>query len=159
MSAQAFRDVLAQEEAAVHLITSRDVSGFEGFPMPPEFPVYPSRDQMRAYIESVADRFGVRRHITFNTKVTRIDPEGPGGEHVRWVKTSDGGRTVSDAVILTDLTGPSHCCSGTDLGRGPGHQPAVEGAAPVPASLGSLAGPASGLRRPADASRAEADLT
>src|SRR3954454_18293548 len=37
---------------SLHLITSRDVSGFEGHPMPPEFPVYPSRDQMRAYIES-----------------------------------------------------------------------------------------------------------
>ena len=33
---------------SLHLITSLDVSGFEGFPMPPEFPVYPSRDLMRA---------------------------------------------------------------------------------------------------------------
>ena len=41
----------------LHLITSRDVSGFEGYPMPADFPVYPSRTQMRDYIESFADAF------------------------------------------------------------------------------------------------------
>ena len=59
---------------SLHLITSRDMSGFEGHPMPPEFPVYPSRDQMRAYIESFADRFDLRRHVTFGSEVTGMDP-------------------------------------------------------------------------------------
>jgi cation diffusion facilitator CzcD-associated flavoprotein CzcO len=87
---------------SLHLITSRDVSGFEGLPMPPEFPVYPSRDQMRAYIESFADRFELRRHITFNTEVTRIEPEGRGGEHGWWVETSDDGRTRYDGVLVAN---------------------------------------------------------
>jgi cation diffusion facilitator CzcD-associated flavoprotein CzcO len=87
---------------SLHLITSRDVSGFEGFPMPPEYPVYPSRDQMRAYIESFADRFELHRHITFNTEVTRIEPEGPGGESGWWVQTSDGGLTRYDGVLVAN---------------------------------------------------------
>jgi cation diffusion facilitator CzcD-associated flavoprotein CzcO len=87
---------------SLHLITSRDVSGFEGHPMPPEFPVYPSRDQMRAYIESFADRFDVRRHVTFGTEVTRVDPEGPAGERGWEVETSDGRRTRYDGVLVAN---------------------------------------------------------
>jgi cation diffusion facilitator CzcD-associated flavoprotein CzcO len=34
----------------LHLITPRDSSGFDGFPMPDEYPLFPSRDQMRDYI-------------------------------------------------------------------------------------------------------------
>src|SRR5215510_8243704 len=65
---------------SLHLITSRDVSGFEGHPMPAEFPVYPSRDQMRDYIMSFADRFDLARHVTLGTEVTRVEPEGERGE-------------------------------------------------------------------------------
>jgi len=87
---------------SLHLITSRDVSGFEGHPMPPDLPVYPSRDQMRDYIESFADRFDLRRHITFDTEVTRIEPEGPDGAHGWWVQTSDGRRTRYDGVLVAN---------------------------------------------------------
>src|SRR5690242_21782436 len=84
---------------SLHLITSRDVSGFEGFPMPAEYPVYPSRDQMRAYLEAFADRFELRRRITFGTEVTGVHPEGAAGEDGWWVETSDGRRTRYDGVL------------------------------------------------------------
>ncbi len=86
----------------LHLITSRDVSGFEGYPMPADFPVYPSRTQMRDYIESFADAFDLRRHVTFNTEVTRIEPEGPAGAGGWWVETSDGRRTRYDGVLVAN---------------------------------------------------------
>ena len=85
---------------SLHLITSRDVSGFEGFPMPAAYPVYPSRDQMRDYLEAFADRFGLRRHIAFGVGVERVEPDGPGGEHGWWVATSDGRRTRYDGVLV-----------------------------------------------------------
>ncbi len=87
---------------SLHLITSRDVSGFKGFPMPAEFPVYPSRDQMRAYIESFAEVFDLRRHITFRTEVTRLEPEGPAGTAGWWVETSDGRRSRYDGVLVAN---------------------------------------------------------
>jgi hypothetical protein len=87
---------------SLHLITSRAVSGFEGFPMPAEYPVYPSRDQMRAYIESFADRFDLRRHITFGTEVVALTPEGPHGDRGWWVETSDGRRTRYDGVLVAN---------------------------------------------------------
>ncbi len=59
----------------LHLITSRDVSGFEGYPMPADFPVYPSRTQMRDYIESFADALDLRRQrITSPPPITSVSP-------------------------------------------------------------------------------------
>ena len=87
---------------SLHLITSRDVSGFEGHPMPPDFPVYPSRDQMRTYIESFADRFELRRHIRFGTEVLRVEPDGPDGARGWFVETSDGRRQRYDGVLVAN---------------------------------------------------------
>ena len=45
---------------SLHLITSRDLSGFAGYPMPASCPVFPSRVQMLEYLEGFADETGVR---------------------------------------------------------------------------------------------------
>ena len=87
---------------SLHLITSRDVSGFEGHPMPAEYPVYPSRQQMLDYIESFADRFDLRRHVTFGTEVVSVEPEGPRGRDGWWVTTSDGRRTRYAGVVVAN---------------------------------------------------------
>jgi hypothetical protein len=39
---------------ALHLITSRDMTHFEDFPMPSSYPHFPRRDQIRDYIHSYA---------------------------------------------------------------------------------------------------------
>jgi cation diffusion facilitator CzcD-associated flavoprotein CzcO len=90
---------------SLHLITSRDVSGFVGFPMPPDYPVYPSRDQMRAYLESFAAHHGLYDHITFDTAVVAMTPRGGDGWTVR---TDDGQVREYDAVLVANghLTDP-----------------------------------------------------
>ena len=75
---------------SLHLITSRDLSGFAGYPMPADYPVYPSRDQMRAYLERFADETGVRAHVRFGVGVERITPLGIAGRDGWRVETSDG---------------------------------------------------------------------
>src|SRR5450830_1020990 len=37
---------------SAHFISSRDLSGFLGFPMPKEFPDYPSHHQILSYVRS-----------------------------------------------------------------------------------------------------------
>jgi len=59
---------------SAHFISSRTLSGFPGFPMPNEFPDYPSHQQLLSYIRSFADEFGLRKHITFNTTVNKALP-------------------------------------------------------------------------------------
>jgi cation diffusion facilitator CzcD-associated flavoprotein CzcO len=93
---------------SLHLITSRDVSGFAGYPMPADYPVYPSRDQMRAYLESFARHHGLYERIAFGTEVTAIRPRGRAGRDGWTVETSDGSSRAYDAVLIANghLTDP-----------------------------------------------------
>jgi hypothetical protein len=87
---------------SLYLITSRDVSGFRGYPMPREFPVYPSRSQALSYLESFADNFSLREAITFGTEVIRCTPEGSRGEQGWQVETSDGRDRHYDGVLVAN---------------------------------------------------------
>ena len=87
---------------SLHLITSRDVSGFVGFPMPAHYPVYPSRDQMRAYLQSYAEAKGLMDTIRFNVSVDGIRPVGSDGLDGWDVQTSDGVTTHYDAVVVAN---------------------------------------------------------
>ena len=96
---------------SLHLITSRDLSGFVGHPMPAEYPVYPSRDEMRAYLEGFAVERGLIEHIRFATAVesltpvdvgdgnSEVEPPGSGGWRVR---TSGGVERTYDAVVVAN---------------------------------------------------------
>ena len=86
----------------LHLITPRDSSGFEGHPMPREFPLFPSRDQMRDYILGFAAHHGLGSRIRFGTAVTEARPLGAGGLDGWEVRTSDGERRTYDGVIVAN---------------------------------------------------------
>jgi Predicted flavoprotein involved in K+ transport len=87
---------------ALHLITPRDSSCFDGFPMPESYPLYPSRDQVRAYMESYADAFGLRDHITFGCAVQAIHPIGYKGEDGWRVVLSTGEERRYKGVIVAN---------------------------------------------------------
>jgi cation diffusion facilitator CzcD-associated flavoprotein CzcO len=86
----------------LHLITARDSSGFEGFPMPAEYPLFPSRDQMRDYILGFAAHHGLGSSVRFNTAVTSARPLDASGLAGWEVCTSDGERRVYDGVIVAN---------------------------------------------------------
>ena len=86
----------------LHLITPRDSSGFEGMPMPADYPLFPSRDQMRDYILGFAAHHGLGSHIRFNTAVTSARPLDPSGLTGWEVATSDGERRSYDGVIVAN---------------------------------------------------------
>ncbi len=83
-----------------HYISSRNGSAYFDFPMPAEYPDYPSRKQILAYIRSFADTYGLRERIQFNSTVESAVPEGD-----RWlVSTSDGKIRAFDALIAAPGT-------------------------------------------------------
>jgi cation diffusion facilitator CzcD-associated flavoprotein CzcO len=86
----------------LHLITPRDSSGFEGAPMPAEYPLFPSRDQMRDYILGFAARHDLGSQIRFNTEVTSAHPVDATGLAGWEVTTSDGERRTYDGVIVAN---------------------------------------------------------
>ena len=46
-----------------HIISSKVRSEYEDFPVPDEYPDYPSHRQLQAYFESYARTFGVDDHV------------------------------------------------------------------------------------------------
>jgi len=87
---------------SLHLITPRDSSGFEGFPMPSEYPLFPSRDEMLDYIVGFAAEQGLGSLIRFNTEVTSARPLDENGLAGWEVATSDGERRIYDGVIVAN---------------------------------------------------------
>jgi Flavin-binding monooxygenase-like len=71
---------------STHIISSKNRSGFDDFPMPPDFPDFPSHQQLRAYFESYADAFGLRAHLRLRTRVTQAQSTAGGG----WSVLHDG---------------------------------------------------------------------
>jgi cation diffusion facilitator CzcD-associated flavoprotein CzcO len=87
---------------SLHLITPRDSSGFEGFPMSAGYPLFPSRDQMRDYILGFAAHHGLGSHIRYNTEVTSARPLDATGIAGWEVTTSEGERRIYDGVIVAN---------------------------------------------------------
>lgn len=90
---------------ALHLITSRDLTHFEGFPMPERYPHFPRRDEVRDYIESYADAHGLRELINFETSIDSVVPlptEGRPGTAGWLVTTSRGDEEFFDGVVVAN---------------------------------------------------------
>jgi len=56
---------------SLHLITSRERTEFQEFPMPPGTPDYPSRDAVGEYLESYAAEFGLAERIRLSSPVAQ----------------------------------------------------------------------------------------
>ncbi|MCC6460081.1 MAG: NAD(P)-binding domain-containing protein [Saprospiraceae bacterium] len=85
--------------ATTHLISSKALSQFSDFPMPAEYPDYPSHRQILAYFQAYADHFGLTQYIRFNTAVLQAE-ELP---DQRWqLRLSDGSSDIFDALLVAN---------------------------------------------------------
>ncbi len=81
---------------SAHFISSKYTSSFYGFPMPEEFPDYPTWQQILSYIKSFAERFNLKTHITFNTSVADAKPVA----NEKWQVTLSNGKVeIYEGVI------------------------------------------------------------
>jgi dimethylaniline monooxygenase (N-oxide forming) len=84
---------------SLHINTSRRMMQYAAYPMPPEYPDYPSHWEIARYFDDYVDHFGLRERITFNTAVTNVEPAAEGG----WDVTTDTGETRRyDAVMVAN---------------------------------------------------------
>lgn len=82
-----------------HIISSKRLSEYIDFPMPDDYPDYPSHDQVLAYFRAYARHFGLYPYIRFNTQVERIT-KLPGE---RWeVRTTDGHTDTFDYLFIAN---------------------------------------------------------
>ena len=65
---------------SAHLISSKTMTQFKEFPMPPGTPDYPRHDLMKDYFRAYAEKFGLYENYQFQTKVIRAEPKDDGWE-------------------------------------------------------------------------------
>jgi hypothetical protein len=63
---------------SAHFISSKTMSAFAGFPMPEDYPDYPSHRQILDYVRSFARHCGVDESIRFSTTVESVVPDESG---------------------------------------------------------------------------------
>jgi len=70
---------------SAHLISSRTTTEFAEFPMASTAD-YPGHRELLAYFRDYATRFGLTEHFSFDTRVTRLEPDAASG----WRLTAEG---------------------------------------------------------------------
>ena len=72
-----------------HIISSKTWSQYEDFPMPADYPDYPSHRQLQRYFAEYADHFGVTSHIRFRHHVRHIHRRDDGLWHIDYTDADD----------------------------------------------------------------------
>lgn len=84
--------------ASTHLISSKWTTAFADFPMPEEWPAYPSRIQVEQYFKDFAKHFDLYPHIRFNDGVAKLERIAS-----RWRATFDRGEARDfDGVVIAN---------------------------------------------------------
>ncbi len=84
---------------SLHINSARKLMSYKAFPMPEDYPDYPSHWQVAKYFDDYAERFGLVERITFRTEVVAAEPDGDGWSVT--VKNADGAsRTERYRAVL-----------------------------------------------------------
>jgi cation diffusion facilitator CzcD-associated flavoprotein CzcO len=86
--------------SSLHINSEPRTTAYEGVPFPEGTPVFPSHRHVRDYLDSVADKFGIRDRIRFRTPVTAVEPGEPGGVAAWTVRTESGEEERFDVVVV-----------------------------------------------------------
>jgi hypothetical protein len=82
-----------------HIISSKSLSQYLDFPMPDEYPDYPSHEQVLSYFRSYARHFGLYPYIRFNTRVDSIRKTKTGEWEIR---LGDGTEEFFDFLLVAN---------------------------------------------------------
>lgn len=86
-----------------HIISSKKLSQYDDFPMPDDYPDYPSHRHLAAYFQAYARTFDLYPHIQFQTLVKKCDYTKSG----KWLVT-----TVKDGVTTQRIFDALAVCNG-----------------------------------------------
>lgn len=86
---------------SAHFISSKYRSAFYGFPMPENYPDYPTHRQIHSYITAFSEWYGLTDSITFGRTVETAHPTSDG----KWQVVLDGGeeRLYAGVVVASGV--------------------------------------------------------
>ncbi len=87
---------------SLHINSARKLMSYKAFPMPEDYPDYPSHWQVARYFDDYAERFGLKEKISFDTEVVAADPTGEGWDVT--VEDAEGNRRIETyrAVLVAN---------------------------------------------------------
>jgi cation diffusion facilitator CzcD-associated flavoprotein CzcO len=83
-----------------HIISSKRMSSFDDFPMPDNYPDYPSHRQLLAYFTSYAKAFDLEPHVRLKSKVERCTRTADGRWTVRVVANGEARDEMFDWLVV-----------------------------------------------------------
>ena len=84
---------------SLHIDTSKHRLSFKDFPMPKDYPDFPHHTQIKAYLDSYAEAFGLLDRIRFQNGVERATPRDGGGWHLA---LQDGTTAEVDLLVVAN---------------------------------------------------------
>jgi dimethylaniline monooxygenase (N-oxide forming) / hypotaurine monooxygenase len=60
---------------STHLTSSKTITEMSDFPMPHDYPQFPSHHEVLEYLKSYIDRFNIKKNILLNTRITSVRKE------------------------------------------------------------------------------------
>lgn len=82
-----------------HIISSKTMSQYEDYPMPEDYPDYPSHNQVLKYFQSYAKHFELLPYIKFNTKVAKVNKV----ENEKWeIELAGGAKKTYDFLLIAN---------------------------------------------------------
>lgn len=87
---------------STHLISSKKSTQYVEYPMPADYPVFPSRAQMLTYLNNYVDHFDLRRTIEFYSEVVDVRPLDRTGLSGWSVQLASGETRVYAGVIVAN---------------------------------------------------------
>lgn len=82
-----------------HIISSKTLSAFEDYPMPEDYPDYPSHEHVLAYFRAYAREFDLYPYIQFNTSVQEATLQ----EDQRWeLELNNGQKEIFDYLFVAN---------------------------------------------------------
>jgi dimethylaniline monooxygenase (N-oxide forming) len=83
---------------SLHINSARKLMSYKAFPMPEDYPDYPSHWQVAKYFDDYAKRFGLTEKIAFRTEVISAEPSEGGWEVT--VEGPNGRRTDTYRAVV-----------------------------------------------------------
>src|SRR5262249_17002417 len=97
----AFRNPNGHSSAyrSLHIDTSKDLLSFKDYPMPADTPDFPHHSEIKAYLDELAEVFGLRERIEFENGVEPASHLNGGGW---WLGTQEGGTRQLDVLVVAN---------------------------------------------------------